>query len=70
MSFDFDPNNNNDRAEADNDPEDVASYLGGEGLFGRVPGGPQVGAANRSQGHPFGDQGLPIRLGQAQPVVG
>jgi hypothetical protein len=66
MSFDFDPNNNNDRAEADNDPEDVESYLGGEGLYGRVPGGPQVGAANRSQGQPFGDQGLPIRLGQAQ----
>jgi len=27
MSFDFDPNNNNDRAEVDNDPEDVESYL-------------------------------------------
>ena len=47
--------------------------LGGEGgLCGRVPGGPQVGTANRSQGQPliqgqpFGDQGLPIRLGQAQ----
>ena len=46
-------------------------------LFGRVPGGPQVGTANRSQGQahygpgqdqgrPFGDQGLPIRLSQAQ----
>jgi hypothetical protein len=51
--------------------------LGGEGgLCGRVPGGPQVGTANRSQGQPliqgqpFGDQGLPIRLGQAQAVVG
>ncbi len=66
MSFDFDPNNNNDRAEVDNNPEDVDSYLGGEGIYGRVPGGPQVGAANRSQGQPFGDQGLPIRLGQAQ----
>ena len=65
MSFDFDPNVNIDR-EVDNDPEDVASYLGGEGLFGRVPGGPQVGAAIRSQGQPLGDQGLPIRLGQAQ----
>jgi len=52
--------------------------LGGEGgLCGRVPGGPQVGTANRSQGQahdgpgkdqgrPLGDQGLPIRLGQAQ----
>ena len=65
MSFDFDPNVNIDR-EVDNDPQDVESYVGGEGLYGRVPGGPQVGAANRSQGQPFGDQGLPIRLGQAQ----
>ena len=48
MSFDFDPNVNIDRAEDDNDPEDMASYPGGEGLYGRVPGGPQVGAANRS----------------------
>ena len=66
MSFDFGPNKNTDRAEVDNDPEDVERYLGGEGLYGRVPGGPQVGATNRSQGQPFGDQGLPIRLGQAQ----
>jgi hypothetical protein len=66
MSFEFDPNDNIDRAEVDNNPQDVESYLGGEGLYGRVPGGPQVGAANRSQGQPFGDQGLPIRLGQAQ----
>ena len=51
MSFDFDPNVNIDRAEDDNDPEDMASYPGGEGLYGRVPGGPQVGAANRSQAH-------------------
>ena len=71
MSFDFDPNVNIDR-EVDNDPQDIESYVGGEGLYGRVPGGPQVGAANRSQGQPliqgqpFGDQGLPIRLGQAQ----
>ena len=65
MSFDFDPNVNIDR-EVDNDPQDVESYVGGEGLYGRVPGGPQVGAANRSQGQPLGDQGLPIRLGQAQ----
>jgi len=53
--------------------------LGGEGgLCGRVPGGPQVGTANRSQGQahdgpgqdqgrPLGDQGLPLdRQGQAQ----
>ena len=37
MSFDFDPNVNIDRAEVDNDPQDVESYVGGEGLFGRVP---------------------------------
>ena len=66
MSFDFDPNVNIDRAEDDNDPQDIDGLVGGEGLYGRVPGGPQVGAANRSQGQPFGDQGLPIRLGQAQ----
>jgi hypothetical protein len=68
MSFDFDPNKNIDRAEVDNDPQDVESYVGGEGLFGRVPGGPQVGgAADQSQGQPLGDQGLPIeRQGQAQ----
>ena len=46
MSFDFDPNENIDSAEDDNDPQDVEGYVGGEGLFGRVPGGPQVGAAN------------------------
>ena len=67
MSFVFDPNKNIDRAEDDNDPQDVESYVGGEGLFGRVPGRPQVGAADRSQGQPLGDQGLPIeRQGQAQ----
>ena len=68
MSFAFDPNENIHRAEVDNDPQDVESYVGGEGLFGRVPGGPQVGgAANQSQGQPLGDQGLPIeRQGQAQ----
>ena len=68
MSFEFDPDNNIDRAEVDNDPQDVESYVGGEGLFGRVPGGPQVGgAANRSQGHSLGNLGLPIdRQGQAQ----
>jgi len=66
MSFEFDPNENIDRAEDDNDPQDIES-LGDEGLFGRVLGGPQVGAANRSQGQSLGDQGLPIeRQGQAQ----
>jgi len=63
-----------------NNPQDQdIESLGGEGgLFGRVPGGPQVGAANRSlgqahdgpgqdQGQPLGDQGLPLeRQGQAQ----
>ncbi len=59
-----------DRAEDDNDPQDI-EFLGGEGLFGRVPGGPQVGAPNRSQGQPLGDQGLPIeRQGQAQACGG
>ena len=72
MSFDFDPNENIDRAEDDNDPQDIESLVGGEGLYGRVPGGPQVGAANQSQeqahgGQPLGDQGLPLgRQGQAQ----
>jgi hypothetical protein len=46
MSFEFDPNENINRAEDGNDPQDVENYVGGEGLFGRVPGGPQVGAAN------------------------
>jgi hypothetical protein len=45
MSFDFDPNKNIDRAEDDNDPQDIENLVGGEGLYGRVPGGPQVGAA-------------------------
>jgi hypothetical protein len=67
MSFVFDPNENINKAEDDNEPQDVESYVSGEGLFGRVPGGPQVGAADRSQGQPLGDQGLPIdRQGQAQ----
>ncbi len=33
-----------------NDPQDIESLEGEGGLFGRVPGRPQVGAANRSQG--------------------
>jgi len=65
-----------------NDPQDIES-LGGEGeLFGRVPGRPQVGTANRSQGQahdgpgqdqgrPLGDQCLPLeRRGQAQACGG
>ena len=28
MSFDFDPNENIDRAEVDNEPQDVESYVG------------------------------------------
>ena len=68
MSFEFDPLENIDRSEDGNDPQDIGSLGGGEGgLFGRVPGEPQVGAANRSQGQPLGDQGLPLgRQGQAQ----
>ena len=53
-----------------NDSQDIESLGDEGGLFGRVPGGPQVGAANRSQGQahdgpgqdqgrPLGDQGLP-----------
>jgi hypothetical protein len=65
-----------------NDPQDIESLGGEGGLFGRVPGGPQVGAANRSQGRahdgpgqdqgrPLGDQGLPLeRQGQAQACGG
>ena len=72
MNFKFDPNNNIDRAADGNDLQDIG-ILGGEGrLFDRVPGGSQVGAANRSQGQAqgglsLGDQGLPLeRQGQAQ----
>jgi hypothetical protein len=68
MNFEFDPNDNIDRAEGGNDLQDIV-ILGGEGgLFDRVPGGSQVGAANRSQGGlSLGDQGLPLeRQGQAQ----
>jgi hypothetical protein len=49
MSFEFDPLENIGRSEDDNDPQaqDIDSVGGGEGgLFGRVPGKPQVGAAN------------------------
>ena len=71
MSFEFDPNENIDRSEDGNNLQDIESLGGEGGLFGRVPGGPQVAAANQSQGQahggqPLGDQGLPIRLSQAQ----
>jgi hypothetical protein len=56
-----------------NDSQDIESLGDEGGLFGRVPGGPQVGAANRSQGQahdgpgqdqgqPLGDQGLPLEV--------
>ena len=68
MSFEFDPLENIGRSEDGNDPQDIDSLGGGEGgLFGGVPGKPQVGATNQSQGQPLGDQGLPLgRQGQAQ----
>jgi hypothetical protein len=72
MSFEFDPNENIARSEDGNDPQDIGSLGGEGGLFGRVPGRPQVGAANRSWEHahggqPVGDQGLPLgRQDQAQ----
>ena len=74
MSFDFDPNVNIDRAEDDNDPQDNDSLAGGEGLYGRVPGGPQVGAANRSQAHGGVGQArggpVPRNAGQAPSLQG
>ena len=44
MSFEFDPNLNIDRAEDDNDPQDMERLAGGDGLFDRVtlPIGRQV----------------------------
>ena len=42
MSFEFDSNENIDRAEDSSDPQDVESYVGGEGLFGRVPADPKL----------------------------
>ncbi len=42
MNFEFDPNNNIDRAADGN----VGSLDGEGGLFDRVPGRSQVGAAN------------------------
>ena len=52
MSFEFDPHLHIDREEDDNDPQDNDSLVGGEGLYGIVPGGPQVGAANMGLGRP------------------
>jgi hypothetical protein len=78
MSFEFDPNKTPDRSEDGNDPQDIEGLGGEGGLYGRVPGRPQVGAAKRSQGQahdgpgqdrgqPLGDQGSPLeRQSQAQ----
>jgi len=72
MNFEIDSHENNDRAADGNDLQHIGSLGGEGGLFGRVPGGSQVGAANRSQGQAqsgqsLGDQGLPLgRQGQAQ----
>jgi hypothetical protein len=78
MNFEIYSHENNDMATDGNNLQDIGSLGGEEGLFGRVPGGPQVGTANRSQGQahdgpgqdqgrPLGDQGLPLeRQGQAQ----
>ena len=68
MSFEFDPNKKLDRSEDGNNPQDIES-LGG----GRVPGGPQLGAANQAQGQAHGgpgpDQGQPLGV-QGQPIGG
>ncbi len=71
--LEFDPKENIDRSEDDNDPQDKDSLAGEGGLFGRVPGGPRFGAANRSQGQAHGspgpDQGQPLG-GQGHPLGG
>jgi hypothetical protein len=46
MSFEFDPLENTDRSEDGKDPQEIESLGGEGGLFGRVPGKPQVGATN------------------------
>jgi len=73
MSFEFDPNKNLNRSEDGNDPQDIKSLGGEGGLFGRVPGRPRVGAANRSQGQAHGGPGpnksQPLG-GQGQPKGG
>ena len=74
MSFEFDPNLNIDREEDDNDPQDNDSLAGGDGLYGRVPGGPQVGAANRAQARGGVGQArggpVPRNAGQAPSLQG
>jgi hypothetical protein len=46
MNFEFDPNDNIDRAADGNDLQDIRRLGGEGGLFDRVPGRSQVGAAN------------------------
>ena len=42
MSFAFDPNENIHRAEVDNDPQDVESYVGGEDSLVEFPAVPKL----------------------------
>jgi hypothetical protein len=72
MSFEFDPNINIDRAEDDNDPQDVESFVGGEGLFDRVPlpierqvQAQARGGLGQAQGGP-----VPRNAGQAPSLQG
>ena len=58
MSFEFDTLENIDRSAGWQQPQDIESLGGEGGLFGRVPGRPQVGAANQSQGQAHGGQPL------------
>ena len=75
MNFEINSYENNDRATDGNDLQNIGSRGGEGGLFGRVPGRPQVGTANRSQGQahdgPGQDQGRPLGLGdQGLPLEG
>ena len=54
MNFEIYSHENNDMATDGNNLQDIGSLGGEGGLFGRVPGGSQVEAANRSQGHAQG----------------
>ena len=54
MNFEFDQNDNIDRAANGNNLQDIGSLGGEGGLFDRVPDGSQVGAANQSQGQAQG----------------
>ena len=72
MSFKFDPNLNIDRAEDDNNPQDIESLAGGDGLFDRVPLpiGRQVqaqarGGLGQARGGP-----VPRSAGQAPSLQG